>query len=70
MQFFEYTNFLVKMLCAAMGMAPEDIGLTDTTGSKNVAENQKDISEQKGYSSTLDLFKQIINQEIIWKDFG
>ncbi len=70
MQFFEYTMFLAKMLCAAYQMSPNDIGLTDDTGSKNVAENQKDISEQKGYSSLLHLFKEIFNQEIIWKDFG
>jgi len=70
MQFMEYTLFLAKMLCAAYEMSPEDIGLTDTTGSKSVSEVQKDISDQKGYSSILDLFKQVFNQEIIWKDFG
>jgi hypothetical protein len=70
MQFMEYTLFLAKMLCAAYGMSAEDIGLTDTTGSKSVSEVQKDISQQKGYSSILDLFKQIFNQEIIQKDFG
>jgi hypothetical protein len=70
MQFMEYTIFLAKMLCAAYGMSPEDIGLTDSVGSKNVAENQKEVSEQKGYSSILDLFKQIFNQEIIEMDFG
>ena len=70
MQFMEYTNFLAKMLCAAYGMSPEDIGLTDTTGSKNVSETQKEISEQKGYSSILHLIKEVFNQEIIWKDFG
>lgn len=70
MQFMEYTMWLAKMLCAAYGMSPEDIGITDTTGSKSVSEVQKTISEDKGYSSLLDLFKQIFNQEIIWKDFG
>lgn len=70
MQFMEYTLFLAKMLCAAYEMAAEDIGLTDTTGSKSVSEVQKDISDQKGYSSILHLFKEIFNQEIIWKDFG
>lgn len=70
MQFMEYTIFLAKMLCAAYGMSPEDIGLTDTTGSKSVSEVQKDISDQKGYASILNLFKEVFNQEIIWKDFG
>lgn len=70
MQFMEYTLFLAKMLCAAYEISPEDIGLTDTTGSKSVSEVQQELSQQKGYSSILDLFKQIFNQEIIWKDFG
>lgn len=70
MQFMEYTMWLAKMLCAAYGMSPEDIGITDTTGSKSVSEVQKTISEDKGYTSLLDLFKQVFNQEIIWKDFG
>lgn len=70
MQFMEYTMWLAKMLCAAYEMSPEDIGITDTTGSKSVSEVQKDLSESKGYGSILDLFKQVFNQEIVWKDFG
>lgn len=70
MQFMEYQNWLAKLCCAMFGMSPGDIGITDTQGSKNVAENQTEISEQKGYSSILHLFKEIFNQEIIWKDFG
>jgi hypothetical protein len=70
MQFMEFTILLIKMLCAAYEMSPNDIGLTDSVGSKNVGKNQTDISDSKGYSSILDLYKQIFNQEIIWKDFG
>ena len=70
MQFMEYTLWLSKLMCAAYGLDPQDIGLTDTTGSKSVAENQKDLSESKGYSSYLELIKEIINSNIIWKDFG
>lgn len=70
MQFMEYTLWLAKMLCAAYGMSPEDVGITDTTGSKNVSEVQQDISQSKGYGSILDLLKQIFNQEIIWGDYG
>lgn len=70
MQFMEYTLWLAKMLCAAYGMSPDDIGITDTTGSKSVSETQKDISQAKGYASILELYKSIFNQEIIWKDFG
>ncbi len=70
MQFMEYTLWLGKMCCAGFEMSPEDIGITDTTGSKSVSEVQKDLSESKGYGSILDLFTQVFNQEIIWKDFG
>lgn len=70
MQFMEYQNWLAKLCCAMYGMSPGDIGITDTQGSKNVAENQTELSEQKGYSSILHLLKEVFNQEIIWKDFG
>lgn len=70
MEFMDYQLWLAKLCCAMFGLAPEDIGLTDTTGSKNVSEVQQEISEQKGYSSILQLFKEVFNQEIIWKDFG
>ncbi len=70
MQFMEFTTWLSKLLCAAYGLSPEDIGITDTTGSKSVSEVQKDLSESKGYGSILHLLKEIINQHIIWKDFG
>lgn len=70
MQLMEYNLFLAKMMCAALGMSPEDIGLTDTTGSKSVSEVQKDLSNQKGYASILNLFTEVFNQEIVWKDFG
>lgn len=70
MQFMEYQNWLAKLCCAMFGMSPGDIGITDTQGNKNVAEQQAELSEQKGYSSILHLFKEVFNQEIIWKDFG
>ena len=70
MQFMEYQNWLANLVCAMYGLSPQDIGLTDTTGSKSVAEKQGDISDSKGYSSILDLFEEVFNQEIVWKDFG
>lgn len=69
MQFFEYMQFLARLLCAAYGMSGQDIGLTEEVGSKNVSETQKDLSEGKGYGSILNLLKEQFN-EIIWKDFG
>lgn len=70
MEFMEYQNWLAKLCCAMFGLSPGDIGLTDTQGSKNVAEEQTEIAEAKGYSSILALFKEVFNQDIIWKDFG
>ena len=70
MQFMEYTNWLAKLMSAAFGLSPQDIGLTDTVGGKNVAEEQADLSNQKGYSSCLHLIEEIINNQIILKDFG
>lgn len=70
MQFMEYTNWLAKLMCAAYGLSPQDIGLTDSVGGKNVAETQADLSSQKGYSSCLELIKEIVNNQIIKKDFG
>ena len=70
MQFMEYINWLSKLLCAAYGLSPQDIGLTDAVGGKNVAETQADLSAQKGYSSLLHLIKEVINQDIIVRDFG
>lgn len=70
MQFMEYTLWLSKLMCAAYGLSPEDIGLTDTTGSKSVSDVQKDLSEGKGYGSIIDLLQEIITEHIIHRDFG
>jgi phage portal protein BeeE len=70
MQFMEYQNWLAKLCCAMYGLSPQDIGLTDTTGSKSVADEQSEISNSKGYSSILHLLQEVINEDIIWKDLG
>jgi hypothetical protein len=69
MQFMEYQNFLARLMSAAYGLSPQDIGITDEVGSKNVAEVQKDLSQKKGYKSILHLVKEQINL-IIEEDFG
>jgi phage portal protein BeeE len=70
MEFMEYMKFMVRLLAAAYGLSGQDVGLTDDVGSKNVSETQRDITQEKGYSSILHLLKEVFNQEIIWKDFG
>jgi phage portal protein BeeE len=69
MQFMEYMDFLAKLLTAAYGLSPQDIGLTDDVN-RATAEVQKDLSEAKGYGSILHLIKEVINNEIIHRDFG
>jgi phage portal protein BeeE len=69
MEFMDYMNFLCRLLAAAYGLSSQDIGLTEDTGSKNVAENQSDLSHQKGYSSILHLLKETFCMDVIWKDF-
>jgi hypothetical protein len=70
MEFMEYMKFMARLLAAAYGLSGQDIGLTEEVGSKNVSETQKAMTNEKGYGSILHLLKEIINQEIIWKDFG
>jgi phage portal protein BeeE len=69
MEFMEYMKFMARLLAAAYGLAGQDIGLTDDLN-KAISDTQQDLSNQKGYGSTLHLLKEVFNQEIIWKDFG
>ncbi len=69
MQFMEYTEWLSKLMAAAYGLSPQDIGLTDDVN-RATSETMKDLSQMKGYGSILDLIKDIINNNIIVKDFG
>jgi hypothetical protein len=69
MQFMDYMIFLARLLTAAYGLSPQDIGITDDLN-RATAEVQRDLSQAKGYGSILNLLKEIFNNEIIWKDFG
>ncbi len=69
MQFMEYMKFMSRLLSAAFGLSPQDIGITEDLN-RATSEVQKDLSQQKGYQSILHLFKEVFNQEILWNDFG
>lgn len=69
MQFMEYTQWLSKLLSAAYGLSPQDIGITDDVN-RATSMTMKQLSESKGYGSILNLIKEVINEEIIRKDFG
>lgn len=70
MQMMEYQEWLARLCCAMYGLAAQEIGLTQDVGSKNVAEEQSELAQAKGYASMLDLFAEVFNQDIIWRDFG
>jgi len=69
MQFMEYTVWLAKLMCAAYGLSPQDIGITDDVN-RSTSETMEDLSNQKGYGSILHLLKNVINDQIILSDFG
>jgi len=71
MQFMEYQNWLAKLMCAAYGLTAQDINLGERSGmgSGKEAETDKELSEGKGYTSTLELIKEQVNL-IIENDFG
>ncbi len=69
MQFMDYMTFLARLLTAAYGLSPQDIGITDDLN-RATAEVQQDLSQSKGYGSILSLLKEVFTREIIWRDFG
>lgn len=70
MQFMEYQNWLAKLMCAAYGLTAQDINLGERggMGGGKEAETDKELSEGKGYTSTLELIKEQVNL-IIEDDF-
>ncbi len=71
MQFMEYQYFLAKLMTAAYGLSARDINLGDKGGSGSGVEAEQDteLSEGKGYTSTLELLKERVNL-LIEEDFG
>jgi hypothetical protein len=71
MQFMEYQNWLAKLMTAAYGLTAQDINLGERSGmgGGKEAETDQELSEGKGYSSTLELIKEQVNL-IIENDFG
>lgn len=63
MQFMEYQNWLAKLMTAAYGLSAQDINLGDHSGmgGGKEADVDKELSEGKGYTSTLELLKEQIN---------
>lgn len=75
MQFENYQIWLMKLLCAAYEISPQDIGMTAEMKmgggiGNGLAEVQKELSNSKGYRSMLHLLREIFNEEIINSWFG
>lgn len=71
MQFMQYQEFMSKLMTAAYGLTAQDINLGDRSGmgGGKEADVDKELSEGKGYTSSLELIKEQINL-IIEEDFG
>jgi len=75
MQFQQYQIWLMKIICAAFEVSPQDIGFTAELkmgglGGGSVANVQKDISDSKGYRSLLQLTREVFNRDIVKNWFG
>ena len=71
MQFENYQVWLMKIICAAYEISPQDIGMTAEMGlNRAMAEVQQKISVSKGYRSALNLIKEVFNRDIIQNWFG
>ena len=74
MQFEQYQIWLMKIVCAAFEISPQDIGFTAEMKigglGSGMAETQKSISDSRGYRSLLQLTREVFNREIVLKWFG
>lgn len=71
MQFENYQVWLMKIICAAYEISPQDIGMTAEMGlNRALGEVQQNISNTKGYRSILQLLKETFNRKIIRDWFG
>jgi SPP1 gp7 family putative phage head morphogenesis protein len=72
MQFENYQTWLMKLMCAAYEISPQDIGMTAEMGlNRALGEVQQNISNNKGYRTILNVLKETINMQVVheWFDF-
>lgn len=70
MQFLEWQIYLVRKICAVLGLSPQDLGLTfDVNRSSGVV--QQENTEDRGIRPLLALLQDYFTREIVWDEgFG
>ena len=70
MQFMEWQIYLVRKLCAVMGLSPQDLGVTFDIN-RATGEVQQEQTEDRGLRPLLALHQDFFTREIVWdKSFG
>jgi hypothetical protein len=70
MQFIEWEMFLIRKMCAAAGVSPQDIGFTMDIN-KATGEVQQELSESKGTRPVMARVQGYLTREVVWdRSFG
>lgn len=69
MQVLEQQQWFIKLVWACFGIPGEEMGFTDSTGSKNVSESQTAVHKRKAIQPILRLIEYHINSQIM-PEFG
>jgi len=64
MQFYQLNLWLARIIFAAFGVAPQDLGFTMETN-KATAQVQRDITKAQGVAFLLDVLAEEINEDLI-----
>lgn len=70
MQFLEWQIYLVRKICAVMGLSPQDLGITFDIN-RATGDVQQELTEDRGLRPFLALHQDFFTREIVWdKSFG
>lgn len=67
MQFLEWQTYLVRKMCAVMGMSPQDVGMTFDIN-RATGDVQQELSEDRGLRPLLSNNQDYLTREIVWDD--
>jgi hypothetical protein len=65
MQILEQQGWFIKLVWACFGVTPDEMGFTDSTGSKNVSNQQSNIVKRKSIEPLLRLLEYHINTQVM-----
>lgn len=70
MQFQEWQIYLVRKICAVMGMSPQDLGMTFDVNRAS-GEVQQENTDDRGIRPLMSLIQDYLTREIVWDEsFG